>query len=104
MPRRRRNEIARTFMEQFWRIGLYIRLSKEDENENESESVINQEKILRDYVSSHFELGSKLADGYRVAYRNNDLSVRTLHLDSRVALFFRFLAARAGTLLFVVLL
>lgn len=58
MPRRRRNEIARTFMEQFWRIGLYIRLSKEDENENESESVINQEKILRDYVSSHFEPGT----------------------------------------------
>ncbi len=58
MPRRRRNETAHSTTEQFWKIGLYIRLSKEDENENESESVINQEKILRDYVGSHFEPGT----------------------------------------------
>lgn len=51
MPRIRKGVIARSAIEIFWRIGLYIRLSREDENENESESVINQEKILRDFVN-----------------------------------------------------
>ena len=58
MPRRRRKDTTRSFTDRFWKIGLYIRLSREDENENESESVINQEKILRDYVSGHFESGT----------------------------------------------
>lgn len=51
--------------EPFWRIGLYIRLSREDENEDESESIINQEKILRDFVAGYFEPGSyEIADVY----------------------------------------
>lgn len=58
MPRIRKGRLVPGFMRLFWRIGLYIRLSREDENENESESVINQEKILRDFVSTHFEPGS----------------------------------------------
>ena len=35
MPRIRKGVIARSAIEIFWRIGLYIRLSREDENENE---------------------------------------------------------------------
>ena len=41
--------------EPFWRIGLYIRLSKEDERDGDSGSVINQEKILRGFVSEYFD-------------------------------------------------
>lgn len=46
-----------------WRIGLYIRLSKEDGKEQESESIINQEKILRDFVHRYFEEGCYLISG-----------------------------------------
>lgn len=38
-----------------WQIGLYIRLSREDGKEEESESVVNQEKILHDFVCRYFE-------------------------------------------------
>ena len=55
MPRIRKDSKARTNAAPFWKIGLYIRLSKEDENENESESVINQEKILHDFVVDYFD-------------------------------------------------
>lgn len=58
MPRIRKSRQTSDFVKRFWRIGLYIRLSREDEKENESESVINQEKILRDFVSAHFETGT----------------------------------------------
>lgn len=58
MPRIRKTESARRPVEPFWKIGLYIRLSREDENEGDSESVINQEKILRDFVADYFEPGS----------------------------------------------
>lgn len=36
-----------------WRVALYIRLSKEDGND-ESESVVNQKKILADYMEKEF--------------------------------------------------
>ena len=39
-----------------WKIGLYIRLSREDGNVV-SESVVNQEKILRDELPGFFEEG-----------------------------------------------
>lgn len=58
MPRIRKDKAARSYTEPFWKIGLYIRLSREDDNEDESESVINQEKILRDFVDSYFEPGT----------------------------------------------
>ena len=58
MPRIRKDKTARNGSEPFWKIGLYIRLSREDENEDESESIINQEKILRDFVDKYFETGS----------------------------------------------
>ena len=34
-------------------VGLYIRLSKEDENEGPSQSVQNQESLLREFVQQH---------------------------------------------------
>ena len=37
-----------------WRIALYIRLSKED-GHDESLSVANQRKILREFVQNNFE-------------------------------------------------
>ena len=55
MPRTRKTRAVRTRTEPFWKIGLYIRLSKEDDNEDDSESIINQEKILRDFVDGYFE-------------------------------------------------
>ena len=58
MPRTRKNRTARASAEPFWKIGLYIRLSKEDGNEDDSESIINQEKILRDFVDGYFEPGN----------------------------------------------
>ena len=54
MSRIRKDKMARSYAEPFWKIGLYIRLSREDDNEDESESVSNQEKILRDFVDSYF--------------------------------------------------
>lgn len=58
MPRIRKDSAQRTCAEPFWKIGLYIRLSKEDGNEDESESIINQEKILRGFVNRYFKPGN----------------------------------------------
>ena len=71
MPRIRKDKTTRSYAEPFWKIGLYIRLSREDDNEDESESVINQEKILRDFVDSYFEPGY-LCDCRRVCRRRID--------------------------------
>ncbi len=49
---------AHDHAEPFWNIGLYIRLSREDESQDESESIINQEKILRDFVDNYFDPGT----------------------------------------------
>ncbi len=58
MPRIRKNRNIEHRQTLFWSVCLYIRLSREDNNDDESESVINQEKILRDFIESHFELGT----------------------------------------------
>ena len=58
MPRVRKSKKTGGQIEPFWRIGLYTRLSKEDDNEDESESVINQDKILRDFADEYFDLGT----------------------------------------------
>lgn len=49
-----------------WRIAVYIRLSKEDANndENRSESVINQKKILIEYLEIFFDGRYVIADFY----------------------------------------
>ena len=46
-----------------WRIAVYIRLSKEDGND-ESESVVNQKKILIEYLDQFFEGEYTVADFY----------------------------------------
>jgi hypothetical protein len=46
-----------------WNIAVYIRLSKEDGND-ESESVINQKKILREYLEHFFEGQYVIIDYY----------------------------------------
>ena len=58
MPRVRKDKTPGSYADPFWKIGLYLRLSREDENEDESASIINQEKILRDFVDSYFAPGS----------------------------------------------
>lgn len=57
MPRVRKDRNSHR-VEPFWKIGLYIRLSREDDSEDESESVVNQTKILRDFVDEYFEPGT----------------------------------------------
>jgi len=46
-----------------WRIGIYIRLSREDGNV-ESESVVNQKKILKEYFENYFEGEYVIVDYY----------------------------------------
>ncbi len=46
-----------------WRVAVYIRLSREDGND-ESESVVNQKKILGEYLESFFEGQYAVADFY----------------------------------------
>jgi hypothetical protein len=46
-----------------WRIAVYIRLSKEDGN-IESESVVNQKKILSEYLEQYFDGQFVIADFY----------------------------------------
>ncbi len=62
MPRLRKDRNMPAQNKTFWKIGLYIRLSKEDDKKNgiedDSESVVNQEKILRDFTASYFEPGT----------------------------------------------
>ena len=36
-----------------YQVALYIRLSKEDENAGPSQSVTNQESLLREFVQQH---------------------------------------------------
>lgn len=55
MSRIRKDQTLRSIQEPFWKIGLYIRLSREDENPDASESIVNQQKILRDFVNSYFQ-------------------------------------------------
>ena len=56
-------EIVTKRTEIVWRIAVYIRLSREDGNE-ESESVVNQKKILSEYLEQYFEGQFILVDFY----------------------------------------
>lgn len=57
------NEQLRSKDKITWKIAVYIRLSREDGN-NESESVINQKKILDEYLKQFFEEQYTIADYY----------------------------------------
>lgn len=47
-----------------WKIAIYVRLSKEDEKESLSESIINQKKILIEYLETKFVEPYTLVDCY----------------------------------------
>ncbi len=65
MARHRRTEDAATGTGPvFWRVGKYIRLSREDGN-TVSESVVNQDRILNDDMASFFPAGQfEVVDAY----------------------------------------
>jgi hypothetical protein len=66
MPRGNRQKInnaKKTASQTVWRIAVYIRLSREDGND-ESESVINQKKILTEYLEKFFEGQYVIVDFY----------------------------------------
>ena len=48
----------------FWKIGLYIRLSREDGSADGSESIKNQEKILFDFVREYSSRRPALYRGF----------------------------------------
>lgn len=57
MARIRKSETGKTMSRQIiWKIGKYIRLSRDDGNVV-SESVVNQDKILNDEIPGFFEDG-----------------------------------------------
>ncbi|MCC8013622.1 MAG: recombinase family protein, partial [Eubacterium sp.] len=66
MARIRKNTVKKE-IEEKWIIAGYCRLSKEDEREDESESIENQRGILTDYVQSYFE-----GQNYVVKYYEDD--------------------------------
>ena len=52
-----------------WRIAVYIRLSREDKNKesgksDDSDSVVNQQKILTEYLEKYFEGQYEVVDFY----------------------------------------
>lgn len=62
--RNKANEIAAERKKAaIWRIAVYIRLSREDGNE-ESESITNQKKILKEFLEQYFEGKFEIADFY----------------------------------------
>lgn len=65
MGRIRRNSIAHSASSQFsvWKVGKYIRLSRDDGN-NESESIVNQRKILDEKIPEFFEDDYEIIDEY----------------------------------------
>lgn len=63
MPRVRKVKKSNSKNHMVWRIAVYIRLSKDDGND-ESLSVTNQKKIIREYLENFFEEEYILVDIY----------------------------------------
>ena len=63
MSRTRKSEEKRSGENRLWKIALYIRLSREDGND-ESLSVANQRKIILEFVDSSFEGEYEIIDEY----------------------------------------
>ena len=53
-PRTKNSAAAKVAVQITWLVAVYIRLSREDGNE-ESESVVNQKKILMEFVKQYFD-------------------------------------------------
>ena len=54
-------DVQRNYKEVIYKVAIYIRLSREDEKDGESESVTNQKSLLIKYVKEH---GYKIFDVY----------------------------------------
>ena len=63
MPRIRKPQNQPTISRTVWRIAVYIRLSKDDGND-ESLSVTNQRKIITEYIEEFFEGEYIIVDVY----------------------------------------
>ena len=84
MPRVRKVKKSNSKNHMVWRIAVYIRLSKDDGND-ESLSVTNQKKIIREYLENFFEeeyilvddsiLCKNPADGITYKVLLNDLRI-----------------------------
>jgi hypothetical protein len=62
-PKKKKPESTASSAKSLWRVAVYIRLSREDGNE-ESESVVNQKKILAEYLQRHFVGEYEITDYY----------------------------------------
>ena len=49
------DDVQQQILDNNWKVGLYIRLSREDGDKAVSDSVINQKKLLSNYVDEHEE-------------------------------------------------
>ena len=63
MPRIRKSQNQPTISRTVWRIAVYIRLSKDDGND-ESLSVTNQRKIITEYIEEFFDGEYIIVDVY----------------------------------------
>ena len=63
MGRIRRKNLIHTHQFGVWKIGKYIRLSRDDGN-NESESIVNQRKILDEKIPEYFQDDYEVIDEY----------------------------------------
>lgn len=63
MGRIRRKDLIHTHRVGVWKIGKYIRLSRDDGN-NESESIVNQRKILDEKIPEYFQDDYEVIDEY----------------------------------------
>jgi hypothetical protein len=62
-PKKKRLERNGSSTKSLWHVAVYIRLSREDGNE-ESESVVNQKKILAEYLQQYFVGEYEITDYY----------------------------------------
>jgi DNA invertase Pin-like site-specific DNA recombinase len=62
-PRAQKPAASKSVAQVFWAVAIYIRLSREDGNE-ESNSVVNQKKIVNDYLEEQFAGQYVIVDFY----------------------------------------
>ena len=77
MPRIRKSQNQPTISRTVWRIAVYIRLSKDDGND-ESLSVTNQRKIITEYIEEFFEGEYIIVDVYADDGLSRDLFPRVI--------------------------
>ena len=81
MPRVRKVKKSNSKNHMVWRIAVYIRLSKDDGND-ESLSVTNQKKIIREYLENFFEEEYILVDIISTTVSAVQLMTQELNLSA----------------------